>query len=155
MPHRKGRTLQGWIGEEVSPGLHAIIAEYARTGIRPDGPIPEMAGSVELPNVMITDYRLPPYALHVYAVMLGFSHPHENGIPWTAIHDRVIEAIIGKRRPVVRRARQQLERYGYIRRIDVISDTAPTRDGYDLVASQGTDYGDVDKRESMRIDDTT
>ncbi len=77
---RKGRTRQGWLGGEVASDLHKVILEYTRTGIRPDGPVP-MKGGVELPNVLITDYRLPPYAVHVYATMLGFSHPDESGIP--------------------------------------------------------------------------
>ncbi len=154
MPQRKGRTRHGWLGGEVREDLRKIIHEYTRTGIRPDGPIPGM-GSVELPNELITDYRLPPYAVHVYATMLGFSHPHEDGVPWASVHDRVIEAIIGKRRPVVRYARQRLEKYGYIRRIELASDTAPPRSGYELIASKGTDYGDISKRESMLIHDTT
>ncbi len=67
----------------------------------------------------------------------------------------MIEAIIGKRRPVVRYARQRLEKYGYIKKIELVSDTAPPRSGYELMASKGSDYGHVAKREAMLIDDTT
>jgi len=154
MPQRKGRTRHGWLGGEVREDLRKIILNYTFTGIRPDGPIPGMGG-VELPNELITDYRLPPYAAHVYAAMLGFSHPDESGTPWVSVHDRVIEAIIGKRRPVVRYARQRLEKYGYIKKIELVSDSAPARAGYELVASAGTDYGDITKREAMLIDDTS
>lgn len=154
MPQRKGRALHGWLGGEIQEDLPKTILQYAFTGIRPDGPIP-MKGSVELPNELITDYRLPPYAVHVYAAMLGFSHPAESGIPWVSVHDRVIEAIIGKQRPVVRYARQRLEKYGYIKKIELVSDTAQPRSGYELIASKDSDYGDIAKREAMLIDGTT